>query len=154
VLGSALAFSGSFLGAVLAFVVSRASFGQPLGKRVDLRLLSWLQTQFDRHGWKVVAFVRLNPIFPGPVNFLFGLTSIRFSTYVAATGLFLLPPTIVFATVGHSLGTLAFRRGVTSVRMGALLAGVAILVIAAAVLLFYFGQRIRETEPGRVAPER
>jgi uncharacterized membrane protein YdjX (TVP38/TMEM64 family) len=141
--GSALALAGSWLGAVAAFFVTRATFGKCLATRFDTRLVRSLQAQFERHGWKIVAFVRLNPIFPGPVNFLFGLTSIKPSTYIWATALFLAPPTVIFAVIGHGLGILAFEGYIKNLRIGSLIVGGAALLAALIAGLWFYarGQR-------------
>ena len=96
-LGSIVALAGSTSGALLAFLLARSAVGRPLSRSLDRGRARRLQTLLQQHGWKVVAFVRLNPVFPGPVNFLFGFTSISARTYCWATGVFLAPPTIAFA---------------------------------------------------------
>src|SRR5262245_31583723 len=85
VVGTIVSLAGAFSGAVIGFLLARGAFGQPLARRVDTKVLAWLQDEFGRHGWKVVAFVRLNPIFPGPVSFLFGFTPISLGTYCWAS---------------------------------------------------------------------
>lgn len=103
-IGGLLALAGSTGGAIAAFVLVRSTIGQPLARPANRALLRRLQIWFDRGGWQVVALVRLNPIFPGPVNHLFGLTSIGRGTYCWATAVFLAPPTFLFAAIGHALG--------------------------------------------------
>jgi uncharacterized membrane protein YdjX (TVP38/TMEM64 family) len=103
--GGVLATLGSALGAVLAFLLARTSLGKPFARKYDNRLLNWIIHQIDQNAWKVVAFVRLNPAFPsGPVNFIFGLTSINFATYFYATLLFLFPPSLGVALIGAEAG--------------------------------------------------
>lgn len=103
--GGILATLGSALGAVLAFLLARTSLGKPFARKYDSRLLNWIIHQIDQNAWKVVAFVRLNPAFPsGPVNFIFGLTSINFATYSYATLLFLFPPSLGVALIGAEAG--------------------------------------------------
>jgi len=103
--GSILATLGFLGGAIPAFLISRTALGQPLATRFNNRFLLWLQTELDTRGWKVVAFTRLNPIFPsGPLNYVFGLSSISFVTYVWATLVFIYPPALVFAFIGYSSG--------------------------------------------------
>lgn len=100
--GSLIATAGSGLGAIGAFAVARRIIGQPLLLRFDNRIVVWLQNELETKGWKVVAFTRLNPIFPtGPLNFMFGITSIRFSTYVWSSLVFLFPLTLAFAIIGY-----------------------------------------------------
>ena len=108
--GSILATLGFLGGAIPAFLISRTALGQPLATRFSNRFLLWLQTELDTRGWKVVAFIRLNPIFPsGPLNFVFGLSSISFATYVWATSVFIYPPALAFAFIGYSSGQFLFQ---------------------------------------------
>jgi uncharacterized membrane protein YdjX (TVP38/TMEM64 family) len=108
--GGILATFGSALGAVLAFLLARTSLGKPFAQKYDNRLMNWIMRQIDQNAWKVVAFVRLNPAFPsGPVNFIFGLTSINISTYSYATLLFLFPPSIGVALIGAEAGNILLQ---------------------------------------------
>ncbi len=103
--GSILATLGFLGGAIPAFLLSRTALGQPLAARFNNRFVLWLQTELDTRGWKVVAFTRLNPIFPsGPLNFVFGLSSISFATFVWATLVFVYPPALAFAIIGYASG--------------------------------------------------
>lgn len=103
--GGILATIGGALGAIIAFLFARTSLGQPLAKRYDNRLLKWMTDQLENNAWKVIAFVRLNPAFPsGPVNFLFGLTSVPFLLYSYSSAIFLLPPAIGVALIGEQAG--------------------------------------------------
>jgi uncharacterized membrane protein YdjX (TVP38/TMEM64 family) len=103
--GSILATLGFLSGAIPAFLIARTALGQPLAKRFNNRFLLWLQNELDTRGWRVVAFIRLNPIFPsGPLNFVFGLSSISFATYLWATLVFIYPPALAFAIIGYASG--------------------------------------------------
>ncbi len=107
IFGGVLATLGSALGAVAAFLLARTSLGKPFAHQYDNRLLNWIIRQIDENAWKVVAFVRLNPAFPsGPVNFIFGLTSINFATYSYATFIFLFPPSLAVALIGAEAGNI------------------------------------------------
>ena len=108
--GGVLATIGSALGAVLAFHLARTSLGKLFARKYDNRLMNWIICQIDENAWKVVAFVRLNPAFPsGPVNFIFGLTSINFATYSYATLLFLFPPSLGVALIGAEAGNIILQ---------------------------------------------
>ena len=144
-LGSIVALAGSTSGALLAFLLARSAFGQPLSRRLDHGRARWLQTLLQQHGWKVVAFVRLNPVFPGPVNFLFGFTSISARTYCWATGVFLAPPTIAFAILGSSIGAAALREEVETLRRPLLYSGAAVLFLVVSVLVLR--RRVFHQEP-------
>ena len=102
--GSFIAMAGSGLGVICAFTIARSTIGQPFAARFDNRSITWLQNELKIKGWKVVAFTRINPIFPsGPLNFIFGLTSISFATYIWSSIVFLIPLTAAFAIVGHEV---------------------------------------------------
>lgn len=77
----------------MVFAAARSVFGRPLAARFDNEFISQVQKEFDDKGWRFIAFVRLNPVFPTrPLNYILGLTGIAFFTYVWATFVFLLPP--------------------------------------------------------------
>jgi uncharacterized membrane protein YdjX (TVP38/TMEM64 family) len=141
--GSLVALCGSFLGAIAAFLLARGAMGQPLGRKFGGEYVSWLQDEFQQHGWKVVAFVRLNPIFPGPVNYLFGLTSIEFRTYCWASAAFLTPPTIAFAVLGDFMGSMALTGSIQNLRTTILLVGMSLLFLAGSVVIFRSRQGLR-----------
>lgn len=104
---------GASLGALIAFLSVRTTFGQPLSRRFDNKLLDWLARHTQEHGWKVVAFVRLNPAIPsGPVNYLFGLTGISCLEFSWATLVFLFPFSYAFAFLGYCVGGLVLEGNV------------------------------------------
>lgn len=111
VYGGVWSVLGSVGGAVLAFYFARSIWGQILVRRYSQKWLNWLEQELEQEAWKVVAFVRLFPGIPsGPINFIFGLTNIRFGTYAWASFAFLFPPSLVFSFIGNSAG-LAFLSG-------------------------------------------
>ena len=130
--GGILATLGSALGAVLAFLLARTSLGKPFARKYDNRLLKWIIRQIDENAWKVVAFVRLNPAFPsGPVNFIFGLTSINFATYSYATLVFLFPPSLGVALIGAEAGNIFLQgKSLELIRiLSMILVGILILLV-------------------------
>ena len=132
VAGGVISALGAACGATIAFGAARTLFGQPLRRRFDNHFLSWAQEEFDSKGWRFVAFVRLNPVFPsGPLNYLFGLTSIPWQTYVWATALFLLPPSMAVAWIGHSVAHLRGGLGVNQLLRIAVMISAAVTVMAA-----------------------
>ena len=51
-----------------------------------------IDEQVEEQGWRIVMFTRVVPIFPFNLqNYAYGLTSIRFSTYVLVSAIFMLP---------------------------------------------------------------
>ena len=92
------------MGACLAFLISRYLARDWVVRR--LRSPRWrkLDEGVHRHGWKVVAFTRLIPIFPfNLLNYAFGLTKIKFLHYAVATFICMLPACIAFVVFSSSL---------------------------------------------------
>ena len=60
-----------------------------------------IDEQVEEQGWRIVMFTRMVPIFPFNLqNYAYGLTSIRFSTYVLVSAICMLPGTAVFVQLG------------------------------------------------------
>ena len=60
-----------------------------------------IDEQVEEQGWRIVMLTRLVPIFPFNLqNYAYGLTGIRFSTYVLVSAIFMLPGTAVFVQLG------------------------------------------------------
>jgi uncharacterized membrane protein YdjX (TVP38/TMEM64 family) len=129
--GGLLSAAASSLGAAAAFVAARGIFGQPLRRRSSARFIGWIQSEFERGGWRFIAFIRLNPVFPSaPMNYLLGLSSVRMPTYLWATAVFLTPPSMLIAMVGASLSEAsAITRTPDALR-------VAVMISAAVTILF------------------
>ena len=65
-----------------------------------------IDEQVEEQGWRILMFTRLVPIFPFNLqNYAYGLTSIRFSTYVLVSAIFMLPGTTVFVQLGGAFVT-------------------------------------------------
>jgi len=106
IFGGALSTVATTLAAMASFVAVRFIIGQPLAGRFENRLVAEIQHEFAQKGWVFLAFVRVNPIFPtGPLNYIFGLTSIDTFTYLWVTFAFNLLPSMAVAWIGHSVGT-------------------------------------------------
>ena len=130
ILGGICATVGVTIGGLMSFVIARWLIGQPLAARFDNKLVCRVQREFDRSGWKFVAFARINPAIPtGPLNYLLGLTSISLGRFLWVTFVFLLPPAIAIAYVGDALQTF------TAQESGAGEVVTTILTISAAVTL-------------------
>lgn len=104
VAGGAYATIGVTIGGLMSFVTARWLVGQPLAARFDNKMVSEIQQEFERNGWKFVAFLRINPVVPtGLLNYILGLTSISIVNFVWVTMVFLLPPAIAVAYIGEVL---------------------------------------------------
>ena len=84
-----------------------------------------IDEQVEEQGWRILMFTRLVPIFPFNLqNYAYGLTSIRFSTYVIVSAIFMLPGTTVFVQLGGAfvsgegnIGKTLFYLGIAGVLM-------------------------------------
>ncbi len=103
--GTAITWSGAFVGALISFELSRR-YGRPLGKKV------LPPSAFDRAdrlalsaGWPGLLVLRLVPIVAFTViNWAAGLTRIPRWTFLWTTALGILPGAILFTFSGMGLG--------------------------------------------------
>ncbi|SHI54589.1 Uncharacterized membrane protein YdjX, TVP38/TMEM64 family, SNARE-associated domain [Malonomonas rubra DSM 5091] len=92
------------VGAGLAFLVSRYLARDWIESKLNSPRWRQLDEKVELHGWKMVAFTRLIPLFPfNLLNYAFGLTKVKFSHYLVASFIFMLPGTIAFITFSSSL---------------------------------------------------
>ncbi|MBI4634221.1 MAG: VTT domain-containing protein [Deltaproteobacteria bacterium] len=102
--GVVYAITGATTGACIAFLVARYVARDWVERK--LRGPQWrrLDEGVERHGWKVVAFTRLIPLFPfNLLNYAFGLTRVKFLHYAVATFFCMLPACIAFIVFSSSL---------------------------------------------------
>ena len=60
-----------------------------------------IDEQVEEQGWRILMFTRLVPLFPFNLqNYAYGLTSIRFSTFIFVSAIFMLPGTIALVMLG------------------------------------------------------
>ncbi|HSM14436.1 MAG TPA: TVP38/TMEM64 family protein [Thermoanaerobaculia bacterium] len=118
--GIAVVIVGATLGASAAFAIARwfarDAVVRWLGESERFRRLDALT---ERHGAIVVAITRLVPLFPfNLLNYGFGLTRVRFGTYVLWSFLCMLPGTALYV-----VGADALTRGLAEGRVPWLLVG-------------------------------
>jgi uncharacterized membrane protein YdjX (TVP38/TMEM64 family)/rhodanese-related sulfurtransferase len=102
VLGTFYNLTGATIGAVLAFLIARYLASDWVEQKTGGRLKQ-LKQGVEGEGWRFVAFVRLVPLFPfNLLNYALGLTRIRFSHYLFATYLFMLPGAIAYTYLGYA----------------------------------------------------
>ena len=95
---------GSTIGASVAFLFARYMGREWVGAMLKEGRWKELDSEVERQGWKIVAFTRLIPLFPfNMLNYAFGLTSIRFSHYAAASFVFMLPGVVAYVLFSSSL---------------------------------------------------
>ena len=101
--GTVFASMGSTLGALLPFIVAR-HFARPYVERHLRGRMKDLDQKIDDHGWIYVAITRLIPLFPFELlNYGFGLTKVRFVTYIVVSWIGMLPATIAYVFFGSSI---------------------------------------------------
>jgi len=151
VLGVASVSVASTLGAALAFAVARwfarDSVTRWLG---DNERFAALDRMTAEHGAIMVAITRLVPIFPFTLlNYGFGLTGVRFGTYVLWSWLCMLPGTILYV-----VGADAVTKGLAEGRVPWSLVGVVVAVAVGLTLVVRRARRsLKNTEPEQLAEQ-
>src|SRR6266498_1684087 len=108
--GFLIVFVGNIIGTVISFTLSRSMarrwFQQKLSSNPTLRALG---PAVERESWKIILLSQLHPLFPTSLlNYFYGLTSIRFSTYMLWASIGRIPGLFLYVYVG-TLGQLAVR---------------------------------------------
>ena len=127
-------------GACIAFLVSRYVARGWIEEK--LRSPRWRQLDegVEKHGWKIVAFTRLIPLFPfNLLNYAFGLTKIRFFHYAVTTFICMLPACIAFVVFSTSLLDLISGR-ISS----AFIIGLGLLILVTLIPVMYNRYKRRE----------
>ena len=102
--GVLYAIIGATAGASVAFLVSRYLAREWVEGQLKSPRWRRLDDDVEKHGWKVVAFTRLIPLFPfNLLNYAFGLTSIGFWQYAVTSFLFMLPACVAYIVFSSSL---------------------------------------------------
>jgi uncharacterized membrane protein YdjX (TVP38/TMEM64 family) len=126
-------------GATLAFLVARYLARDWVAARLSGTKLAALDEKVGQHGWKIVAFTRLIPVFPfNLLNYAFGLTRISLPAYVVATFIFMLPMTI--AIIYFSANLLDLLQG--KITWGVVV-GITLIVLVGLIPGFYKKLRAR-----------
>jgi uncharacterized membrane protein YdjX (TVP38/TMEM64 family)/Fe-S oxidoreductase len=102
--GVVYAIIGATAGACVAFLISRYLAREWVEGRLKNPRWKKLDEAVEKHGWKVVAFTRLIPLFPfNLLNYAFGLTKIGFRQYAVTSFICMLPACIAFIVFSSSL---------------------------------------------------
>lgn len=103
--GTVISWTGAMSGALLSFWLSRM-FYKTFSKKVRSRRkgLEFLERLESRYGFKVILTARLLPFVSFDViSYAAGLSTIGTPSFVAATGLGMLPATIVYTAFGSEM---------------------------------------------------
>lgn len=131
---------GNVGGAAISFLLSRLG-RKWLKNRFRSRTLSALEPAVEREGWKLVLLSQLHPLFPTSLlNYLYGLTTIRFRTCMLWVAIGQAPGLFLYAYIG-TLGQLSLNlfRGKThphAIEFWIWLGGFALAIV----VLFLIGQ--------------
>ena len=104
--GTLLVSPASVLGASLAFLLGRTLLRDRVRARIEGRgRFQALDRAIGREGWRLVALLRLSPVFPfSLLNYALGLTDIPLGDYVLASWLAMLPATVLYVSAGAAAG--------------------------------------------------
>lgn len=108
--GFLIVLIGNVGGAAISFVLSRW-IGQRWLRRRLLRnaTLEALEPAVEREGWKIILLSQLHPLFPTSLlNYLYGLTTIRFRTCILWVTVGQAPGLFLYAYIG-TLGQLGLN---------------------------------------------
>jgi uncharacterized membrane protein YdjX (TVP38/TMEM64 family) len=144
VLGVIIVSIASTVGAALAFLVgryfARDAIAKWLSKRERFKKLDDLT---EKHGAIIVALVRIVPLFPfNIVNYGFGLTKVRFWTYIFWSWVCMLPGTVLYVVGTDAISQAIIQKRVPWPLIGVLI-GVGILFV---VLVKFARKRLHEED--------
>src|SRR6266403_4878712 len=108
--GFLIVFAGNIISTAISFALSRSIAGrwfrQKLSGNPTLRALG---PAVGRESWKIILLSQLHPLFPTSLlNYFYGLTRIRFGTYMLWASIGRIPGLFLYAYMG-TLGQLAVR---------------------------------------------
>lgn len=132
--GSILVSLGSTLGASLSFLVGRYLARDWVAKKVEnYQKFKAVDEAVGREGWRIVGLTRLSPIFPFTfLNYAYGLTQVKFTHYVLASWIGMMPGTVLYVYLGSltRLGVEAEGAGTAQIilKIVGLLATVAVTI--------------------------
>ena len=102
--GTILTLTGAGLGAIVSFYLSRFFFKDQISKFFKGKIWNYVDLSLSKKQWQVVAFTRLNPIFPfGPTSWFFGITKVTVKNYFWPTIICIIPAASAFSAIGSSL---------------------------------------------------
>jgi uncharacterized membrane protein YdjX (TVP38/TMEM64 family) len=108
--GFLIVFLGNAIAAAISFAFSRWFGRRWLSRRLSQNpTLKTLDPAVEREGWKIIFLSQLHPLFPTSLlNYVYGLTKIRFRTYMLWTAIGRTPGLFLYVYVG-TLGQLGLN---------------------------------------------
>ena len=108
--GFLIVFVGNGVATAISFALSRRVAAQPLRRKLSHNpTLRGLEPAIERESWKIILLSQLHPLFPTSLlNYLYGLTRIRFGSYMLWSSIGRIPGLFLYVYVG-TLGQLGLR---------------------------------------------
>jgi uncharacterized membrane protein YdjX (TVP38/TMEM64 family) len=102
VYGTPVALVAANLGATAAFLLARSTLREQVQRRLEKQpRFAALDALVGEHGFRVVALLRLSPLFPFTLlNYALGLTRVSLRAYFVASLLGMLPGTFLYVYLG------------------------------------------------------
>jgi len=140
--GVVVVIIGATLGAALAFLIARYFARESIANWLSCKeRFRKLDDMSEKHGALIVAVTRLVPIFPFVLlNYGFGLTKVKFWTYVLWSFVCMLPGTILYV-VGTDVVFQGIQKGEAP---WALIGVLAVAVVLMVTVVRYARRRMRE----------
>ena len=107
--GAVVVSVGSTAGAAAAFIVGRSIARDWVARRLAGRpAMAAIARAVETEGFKIVLLTRLSPVLPyNLLNYAFGLTAVRFRTYILASWIGMMPITIMYVYIGSAASSVA-----------------------------------------------
>jgi uncharacterized membrane protein YdjX (TVP38/TMEM64 family) len=108
--GFLIVFAGNIISTAISFALSRFVARRWFRRKLSLNpTLRALGSAAERESWKIILLSQLHPLFPTSLlNYFYGLTRIRFSTYMFWASMGRMPGLFFYVYIG-TLGQLAVR---------------------------------------------
>ncbi|TCK26098.1 putative membrane protein YdjX (TVP38/TMEM64 family) [Pseudonocardia endophytica] len=102
--GLLLTLTGTAIAAVLAFYLVRWTGGRLVARYATHRRAVWVRRRLDHHGTLAVTSLRLIPMVPfAALNYLSGLSTVRFLPYLLGTVVGSIPGTASIVILGDAV---------------------------------------------------
>ncbi len=129
--GTVLTLTGTAIAAVLAFYLVRWTGGRLVARYATHRRAVWVRRRLDHHGTLAVTSLRLIPMVPfAALNYLSGLSTVRFWPYLVGTVVGCVPGTVAIVILGDAV-TGQVSPALLAVSAACTLVGLAGVVVAA-----------------------
>lgn len=104
VAGTAITLVATALAAVVAFALVRLTGGRLIARYAEHPRAVWVRRRLDHHGTLAVTSLRLIPMVPfAAMNYLSGLSQVRFRAYLVGTVIGSAPSTIAIVALGDAV---------------------------------------------------